>query len=709
MPRQVLNYHDVQLYDSDVALFSSQQWLNDNAINFYLQYLAQTRCLSDVLLMDPSVVSCLLHQCEEEDEYADLAGGLALKDKQLCLIPVSDNEALGGQSSHWSLLLFQDGHFRHFDSSGGHNKHSARRIAQAFEVLLRAVDRHDGDGAAEQVDDVEDAPQQQNGYDCGIPEGELVCNPRKTFLYETDKPWATAGDCFCTWHCPWLDKTISFGICMDINPDDFQAPFSAYEFGSHVLEHKSDLVLFACAWNDFEPHDVPPYKTLSYWAQRLSPVIDALSSGAYPKANCHFLCSNRIGSENGTFFVGASCALSLKEPAVVAHAGRRTEELLPVHAKIVGTLRAFKPNAPPKVLERLPGLAYRMEESLFKLATNQAEYSDPSTLPQRIACIQENNAKRLLHQQQQQPPPSVPQKGAVSQGSDGAMQVSKPLAEEQARAVFQHLQTWRQKLVNVYGVAPWEILPNQTLAKVALYMPASEQELIVCGVHEEQVARFGSSLMQELHHLRGSAPTPSKPANRPIKSAATKQSRKSEAAKRASSGSVGGGSTKKRKNGNAALLAPVASPNVNSTSLMSPSQMMFQSSGVESLPATLPTLLPSASMPTAGANSANSSSSSTPVRLSPAGLAIQQPFFSRVQQPLPHQQQGLTPPAQQNHMHLLAQGAGQLSKQQDGKSLEAYEQEVQSLRWMLHQSQQEKSQLESEVQRLRAQLQGCSK
>ncbi|KAG7396729.1 Carbon-nitrogen hydrolase [Phytophthora boehmeriae] len=162
------------------------------------------------------------------------------------------------------------------------------------------------------------------------PDGELVRNPRKTFLYETDKPWATAGDGFCTWHCPWLDKTISFGICMDINPDDFQAPFSAYEFGSHVLEHKSDLVLFACAWNDFEPPDVPPYKTLSYWAQRLSPVIDALTSGVYTKANCHFLCSNRIGSENGTFFVGASCALSLKEPTVVAHAGRRSEELLHV-------------------------------------------------------------------------------------------------------------------------------------------------------------------------------------------------------------------------------------------------------------------------------------------------------------------------------------------------------------------------------------------
>ncbi|RLN64943.1 hypothetical protein BBJ28_00009896 [Nothophytophthora sp. Chile5] len=438
MARQVLNYHDVQLYDSDVALFASRQWLNDNALNFYFQYLYQTLCLrgdgsnSDVLPMDPAVVSCMLHQCEDDDEYADLARGLDLQNKQLCLIPVSDNAALDGQSSHWSLLVFRSGRFEHFDSSGGLNSRAAQRIASTFEVLLRAVGRHDGDQAGEKVEDVADAPQQQNGYDCGMyvlvlaeyfcrrhanesvppslqayatpervtqlrlqmpalvqklqqavaqtadvakvaevagqgktfrwcqrqaqrlnclvtcgyveedsgllynsmmvvgPDGALECNPRKTFLYETDKSWATAGDGFLTWHCPWLNKTISFGICMDINPDDFKAPFSAYEFGSHVVTHASDLVLFACAWNDFEPHDVTPYRTLSYWGQRLSPVIDALANDAYGKPNCHFLCANRIGSENGTFFVGASCAMSLKEPAVLAHVGRRTEELLRV-------------------------------------------------------------------------------------------------------------------------------------------------------------------------------------------------------------------------------------------------------------------------------------------------------------------------------------------------------------------------------------------
>ena len=58
-------------------------------------------------------------------------------------------------------------------------------------------------------------------------------------------------------------------------------------------------------------------------------------------------------------------------------------------------------------------------------------------------------------------------------------------------------------------------------------------------------------------------------------------------------------------------------------------------------------------------------------------------------------------------MHLLVQGAGQLSHQQQlqqVKSLETYEQEVQSLRWMLHQSQQQTAQLERDVQRLRAEL-----
>ncbi|GMF28133.1 unnamed protein product [Phytophthora fragariaefolia] len=168
MARQVLNYHDVQLYEADVALFPTRQWLNDNAVNFYLQFLTQTAASRDVLLMDPAVASCLLHQCEDDDELRDLARGVELAQRRLCLIPVTDNDALGAGSSHWSLLRYAAGEFQHFDSSAGHNRRAARRVAKAFERLLAVAGRLDGKGAADRVQEAPDAPQQQNGYDCGM-------------------------------------------------------------------------------------------------------------------------------------------------------------------------------------------------------------------------------------------------------------------------------------------------------------------------------------------------------------------------------------------------------------------------------------------------------------------------------------------------------------------------------------------------------------
>jgi hypothetical protein len=134
-----------------------------------------------------------------------------------------------------------------------------------------------------------------------------------------------------------------------------------------------------------------------------------------------------------------------------------------VHEKIVEYLGTLKPNAPPKVLEKLPGLAYRMEENLFKMATSETEYKDQTTLPQRLTLIQQANAKRLL--QQQCPPVSPKDKDA----SASPTRSRKPLNEEQARVVFSCLQSWRQKLVNMYGSTPWEILPNTILAKVAVF------------------------------------------------------------------------------------------------------------------------------------------------------------------------------------------------------------------------------------------------
>ncbi|CAH0476253.1 unnamed protein product [Peronospora belbahrii] len=366
-------------------------------------------------------------------------------------------------------------------------------------------------------------------------------------------------------------------------------------------------------------------------------------------------------------------------------------------SRIVEMLQAMKPNAPEKVLAALPRLAQHMEKTLFKLAKNEAEYCNPATLRQRIVHIQESNAKRLLAQQQQQQQTSEEK----STGNE-AMSTLKAVTEEQACIVFHHLQSWRQKLVNMYGVAPWDILPNSMLAKVALYMPCTEQELAMCGVENDKIVRFGSSLMQKLQHLRG--------RSKRINSVKTIQGRKPSLGKRGSRESLASGSSnKKPKNGKIARLIPTAS-SLSSSLLMSPPPL-FPSA--DSLPTLLPTvsMMPGGGVSTFATATGNSmvmkqSSFSSVARLSPAQTS-QQPFFSRLQpQQQQQRQQGSSSPVQENHMHLLVEGAGQLSKEQNAKSVEAYEQEVQSLRWMLHQSQQEKLRLEQEVQRLQSELHG---
>uniref|UniRef100_K3XBB7 Ubiquitin-like protease family profile domain-containing protein n=1 Tax=Globisporangium ultimum (strain ATCC 200006 / CBS 805.95 / DAOM BR144) TaxID=431595 RepID=K3XBB7_GLOUD len=171
---QVLNYHDVQLYDSDVALFATRQWLNDNAINFYLQFLTHDAlnggAVADLLLMDPAVVSCMMLQCDDDDEYEDLGRGLTLDSKRVCFIPMNDNDQFGGESTHWSLLVYRrdERTFAHYDSSSGHNAHAAKRIMAEFEKMLRLCGAVDGHAAKATFVDVRETPQQRNGYDCGM-------------------------------------------------------------------------------------------------------------------------------------------------------------------------------------------------------------------------------------------------------------------------------------------------------------------------------------------------------------------------------------------------------------------------------------------------------------------------------------------------------------------------------------------------------------
>ena len=68
------------------------------------------------------------------------------------------------------------------------------------------------------------------------PEGEFVKSYKKAFLYETDKPWCGEGPGFDTMMLK-LPRSgneikVGHGICMDINPYEFTAPYEDFEFAN---------------------------------------------------------------------------------------------------------------------------------------------------------------------------------------------------------------------------------------------------------------------------------------------------------------------------------------------------------------------------------------------------------------------------------------------------------------------------------------------
>lgn len=88
-------------------------------------------------------------------------------------LPVNDNrdvsQAEGG--SHWSLLLVSviDGVAFHYDSLSPSNDQEARATSQKLEILL---------GKKLRFIHMDDAPQQENGSDCGV----FVCLLMKHLL-----------------------------------------------------------------------------------------------------------------------------------------------------------------------------------------------------------------------------------------------------------------------------------------------------------------------------------------------------------------------------------------------------------------------------------------------------------------------------------------------------------------------------------------------
>lgn len=125
------------------------------------------------------------------------------------------------------------------------------------------------------------------------PTGEVLLNYRKSFLYYTDEKWAAegpAGSCSSSHHTanhtPFFAGslgslgTVGHGICMDINPYKFTAPWTEYEFATCMLRNSVKLVVLSMAWLTrllpgeltLEP-EAPDMETVAYWLERFFPFL----------------------------------------------------------------------------------------------------------------------------------------------------------------------------------------------------------------------------------------------------------------------------------------------------------------------------------------------------------------------------------------------------------------------------------------------------
>jgi len=114
--------------------------------------------------------------------------------------------------------------------------------------------------------------------------GSVIAHTRKSFLYYTDETWASEGQGFHSGKIeigPSLSTTkVASGICMDMNPYKFEAPWTSYEFANHALASGAELVVLSMAWltrlSAFELQaqaKQPDLDTVSYWLERMRPLL----------------------------------------------------------------------------------------------------------------------------------------------------------------------------------------------------------------------------------------------------------------------------------------------------------------------------------------------------------------------------------------------------------------------------------------------------
>lgn len=121
------------------------------------------------------------------------------------------------------------------------------------------------------------------------------------------------------------------------SPYKFEAPWNAFEFGVHITKLKANLVILSMAWLTqqdqaaFTPFaQDPDMDTLTYWVQRLEPLIRSESEEETIVVFC-----NRCGIEDDVVYAGTSAVIGIKDGEVSVYGllGRGVKEMLIVNTE----------------------------------------------------------------------------------------------------------------------------------------------------------------------------------------------------------------------------------------------------------------------------------------------------------------------------------------------------------------------------------------
>ncbi|KAI1824630.1 carbon-nitrogen hydrolase [Xylaria intraflava] len=206
-------------------------------------------------------------------------------------------------------------------------------------------------GYPETADVSERWPTSEEYYNSAIivnEDGDICGHYRKSHLYYTDESWALEGSGFFNDPIDGIGQ-VAMGICMDINPYKFEAPWNAYEFAFHVLDVAANIVILSMAWLTRENAVVfgsqpkePDMETLTYWITRLEPLIRAET-----EEEIIVIFANRTGVEDDAVYAGTSAVLGIQNGEVTVYGllGRGERKLLVVDTEKSGVAKlVYRPD-----------------------------------------------------------------------------------------------------------------------------------------------------------------------------------------------------------------------------------------------------------------------------------------------------------------------------------------------------------------------------